>query len=132
MNLKKVEIERELNCKSPAIIWSVISTPEGMARWLADSITTDGDVMTFTWGNPWDHNEQRKARFTKKRKNDMVRFEWSDIGPGDNYVEIRMERSSITGDYILAITDFAEDDDVTWLRNIWEHNFQRLRQSSGL
>ena len=132
MTFTKIEIERELNSTSPTIIWKLISTADGMARWLADSITQDGDKLTFMWGNPWDHNEKRVAKFTMKKKNEAVRFEWDDPDTEGTYVEIRMERSSITDDFILSVTDFATEEDTERLRSIWDHNFQRLRQSSGI
>ena len=67
-----------------------------------------------------------------KKKNEAVRFEWDGPDTEGTYVEIRMERSSITDDFILSVTDFATEEDTEWLRSIWDHNFQRLRQSSGI
>ena len=61
MSMQKISIDRELNSTSATIIWNMVSTPEGMTRWLADSVTQNGDSLTFTWGSPYDHHEKRTA-----------------------------------------------------------------------
>ena len=43
-----------------------------------------------------------------------------------------IERSDITGDYILVVTDFALPEDEESLRDIWQQNFEQLHQSTGL
>ena len=48
-------------------------------------------------------------------------------------MELRMEHSNITNDYILSITDFALEEDVDTLYDLWDDNaVKRLRHSSGL
>ena len=68
MTLHKLEIEQALKSKAPAIIWNLISTADGMTRWLADTVTQEGDMLTFHWGHEWYHNEQRTAHIIYKKK----------------------------------------------------------------
>lgn len=68
MSMQKISIDRELNSTSATIIWNMVSTPEGMTRWLADSVTQNGDSLTFTWGSPYDHHEKRTATILQKKK----------------------------------------------------------------
>lgn len=69
MSMQKISIDRELNSTSAAIIWNMVSTPEGMTRWLADSVTQNGDSLTFTWGSPYDHHEKTYCyHFTEEEK----------------------------------------------------------------
>ena len=100
MEANKISIERELKSKSANIIWSLMSTPEGLAKWFADDVKFSGDVFTFTWGNDWSHHG--------------------------------MDKSDITGDYILMITDFAPDGDTDTLEDIWDANMEMLHRSTGL
>ena len=50
----------------------------------------------------------------------------------DTYLELRMDKSDITGDYILMITDFAPDGDTDTLEDIWDANMEMLHRSTGL
>ena len=43
-----------------------------------------------------------------------------------------MEYSELTDDYILCVTDFAVSEEIDSLEMMWEQNFDRLRQSTGL
>ena len=53
MTKQRIEIEHELKSTSANIVWKLISTADGYANWLADSVTADGDELTFTWGQEW-------------------------------------------------------------------------------
>ncbi|WP_262502591.1 START-like domain-containing protein [Hoylesella shahii] len=61
MDKQRLCIERELMSNSAQIIWDLISTDSGLARWVADSVTQDGEQLTFVWGELWSHHEVRKA-----------------------------------------------------------------------
>ena len=43
-----------------------------------------------------------------------------------------MNKSDITGDYILTITDYAPDGDTAVLEDIWDANMEALHRSTGL
>ena len=47
-------------------------------------------------------------------------------------MELRIEKSDITGDCILIITDQALPEDVESLETIWESNLERLHHTTGL
>ena len=132
MEANKISIERELRSKSANIIWSLMSTPEGLAKWLADEVKRDGDTLTFTWGNPWSHHETRTASVIDKKDNEYIRLRWSEEEYRDTYLELRMEKSDITDDYILVITDYAPDGDTATLEDIWDANMDTLHRSTGL
>ena len=132
MSMQKISIDRELNSTSAAIIWNMVSTPEGMTRWLADSVTQNGDSLTFTWGSPYDHHEKRTATILQKKKNSSIRFAWDDEDGMDTFVEIKIDRSPLTGEFMLHITDFTSPEDRDWLFDTWAHNFRRLRRSCGI
>ena len=129
---EKIIINRELNSSSAAIIWNLISTDVGMSRWLADDVRHDGETITFLWGEVWRHHEIRKANIVSKSIQKHIRLVWEDEEDEEAYVEIQMERSTITNDYVLTVTDFAYPDEVESLRAIWQENFTRLRQTSGV
>ena len=69
----KFELEYSLNC-SPKVLFSRLSTPEGLAEWFADQVDVDRDLFTFYW-----NNSESKARLSALKENKLVRFEWTGI-----------------------------------------------------
>lgn len=132
MNKKKVNIEHELKCRSERIIWPLISTSAGLAKWMADDVSANGDVLTFTWGELWSHHEVRKARIITKTEPFLVRLRWEDETDEDAYWELKIEKGDITDDFILVITDFAPEGDTDTLEDIWAANLEQLHRSTGL
>ncbi|WP_315517337.1 START-like domain-containing protein [Hoylesella shahii] len=132
MDKQRLCIERELMSNSAQIIWDLISTDSGLARWVADNVTQDGEQLTFVWGELWSHHEVRKGTIVEKIKNECIKISWDDEDGPDNFFELRMDKSHITNDYVLTITDFAWEDEVDSLKTIWNDNLARLRNSSGI
>ena len=132
MDAKKVCIERELKSKSINIIWPLLSTPEGLAKWIADDVKWNDGVLSFTWGNVWSLHETRTATVLEKNDFKWIRLRWDDDEFADTYWELRMEKSDLTGDVILVITDFATDGDVATIEDIWESNLESLNRTTGL
>lgn len=131
METNRFETEHTLNSTSRNIVWQLIGTAEGLAKWIADSVRLEGRRLTFAWGDDWRHHETRQATLVCSDRYVRVRWQWDDESDG-TYVEIRMERSQLSGQYTLCITDFAPDDDTEWLRSAWRHNFERLRMAAGV
>ena len=132
MKKQRIHIEHELTSNSENIIWNLIATAEGLARWMADDVQQSGDTLAFTWGELWSHHEIREAYITDKVRNHYLRFRWKDEEDDAAYIELRMEKSDLTGDYTLAITDFAPAEDTDQMRDLWEDNLEQLHRSSGL
>lgn len=134
MEKHKIQIERELHCRSSNIIWSLLSTAEGLEKWLADSVQRNGKVLNFRWGELWQSHEVRTATIIKEAKDKYIRFRWDEDADedADVYCEFKIEKSDITNDYILTITDYADEDDVDTITDLWENNLEQLHRSTGL
>ena len=109
-----------------------MSTPGARRNCLAAEATRDGDTLPFTGGNPWSHHETRTAAVIDRKDYEYIRLRWSEDEYRDTYLELRMEKSDITGDYILVITDYAPDGDTATLEDIWDANMDALHRSTGL
>jgi hypothetical protein len=48
------------------------------------------------------------------------------------YFELRMVFNEMTGEYVLEVTDFAEEGETEDLREIWDMSVEKLRRVSGL
>ena len=123
----KLELEYNLNC-SPKVLFSWLSTPEGLEEWFADKVTVDKDLFTFTWDNT-----ESLARISALKENRLVRFEWVDKEDTDtNYFEFRINVQELTSDLALIITDFAdpeEKDDAVFL---WDTQIGDLKRILGI
>jgi uncharacterized protein YndB with AHSA1/START domain len=131
MGKQKIDIEYPLAIKSPALIWEQISSAHGLERWFADHVNEEDGMFTFTWGEPWTEQDIRKAHVLESVVNDHIRMKW-DEEDDDSYFEMRIDKSDLTHQLNLLITDFAEDDDVDGLKILWESMLDRLHRASGL
>ena len=132
MEKKKIYIEHPLKSKSANIIWQAISTEGGLAKWIADNVQQFDDTFEFMWGAPWAHHETRKAHIINKVKNKYIQLRWDDEEEDDAFLEMRMTKNDLTGDYVLQITDFAYDEDIDWLYSIWDRNFEAMWRTMGI
>lgn len=123
----KYELEYTLNC-SAKVLFSRLSTAEGLSEWFAGNVTVDGDLFTFHW-----NKTESKARLALVRENKLVRFEWIDADNKDTgYFEFRIEVHELTGDVALIITDFAEPDEKEDAIYLWDTQIADLKRVLGL
>lgn len=132
MGRQKVTIEYPLSARSPAIVWGLISTAAGLQKWIADYVTEEDGVLTFTWGHLWTQRDTKVSQIMEKQKNHYIRLKWDYIEESYAYWEMRIEKSEVTGLLVLVITDFAYADDADYLRDLWNGNLERLHRISGL
>ncbi len=132
MKKHQLSIEKELKCKSPNIIWPLLSTPEGLAKWIADEVEHEGEWLKFTWGEVWRNHEIRRAKVLEEQRFKHIRYAWENDEDPDSFWDLQMEKSDITGDYILIITDHAWMEDVEDLKDIWYSNLEQLHNNTGL
>lgn len=128
MTKRKFNLEYNLNAVSGPILWNAIGTAIGLQTWMADSVTADENIYTFTWGK----DEIRQAEQTHRRVNSHIRFHWLDDEDPKTYFELRMEYNELTGDYTLLITDFAEEDEVEDLTDLWDTEVSQLMRLCGM
>ena len=131
MGKLRIDIEYPLNTKSPNIVWEQISSAHGLERWIADHVTEEDGVFTFTWGEPWTDQDVRRASLVEYVKYDHIKLQWEEEDD-DSFWEMRIGKSDLTHHLDLLITDFADDDDADGLRILWESNLERLHRASGL
>jgi uncharacterized protein YndB with AHSA1/START domain len=123
----KFELEYTLNC-SQKVLFSRLSTPEGLSEWFADNVNVDGDMFTFIW-----NNSESKARLSAMKENKLVRFEWdNDDDEEENYFEFRINIDELTGDLALLITDFADPDEKEDSIYLWDSQINDLKRILGI
>jgi uncharacterized protein YndB with AHSA1/START domain len=123
----KFELEYNLNC-SPKVLFSRLSTPEGLGEWFADQVNVDGDIFTFFW-----NNSESKARLSALKENKMVRFEWIGMeNEESNYFEFRINLEELTNELALIITDFAEAEEKEDAIYLWDSQINDLKRALGI
>lgn len=129
---KRITLEYELNASSPALIWPLISEATELERWMADEVVREGKKLRFTWGTSYMNKDEKSATIVKEERERLIRFRWDGDEDIDAYCEMRIDKSEITNDCSLTITDFAEPDDLDSLRELWDNNMEMLHQASGI
>ena len=125
--ISKYELEYTLNC-SPKVLFSRLSTPEGLCEWFADDVNVDGDIFTFCWGK-----SESKARLVALKENKLVRFEWLNSDDTEkNYFEFRINIEELSGSLALIIADFAESEEKEDAIYLWDSQITDLKRLLGI
>jgi uncharacterized protein YndB with AHSA1/START domain len=123
----KFELEYNLNC-SAKVLFSRLSTPEGLGEWFADQVNVDGDIFIFFW-----NSSESKARLSALKENKMVRFEWIGMENEDsNFFEFRINFEDLTNELALIITDFAETEEKEDSIYLWDSQINDLKRALGI
>ncbi len=127
-------MEFALKANRESIVWEFISTVDGLSKWMADNVTLDDDVFTFSWGVPWKHQEQRSATIIEQKKLKFIRLKWDDEDDEDDdiYWELAIEHNDITSDMSLIIIDFSEPEELDDQKDLWQNSLRLLRRNSGM
>ncbi len=125
MDRVKVDMEFIMRC-SPEMLYRYFLQPAILVRWFCDSVDISGDVFTFGWSG-----SEEAAELVEAVEHERLRFEWLDEEREGEYLEYRISKSPITGDTILEITDFCDEDEVEDTRQLWESQIESLKKVIG-
>ena len=124
--MERVKIDLEFIFRaSPAILYKFLTTPSCLIRWFCDEVDINGEVFTFVWSGA-----EENATLIDDIEEERLRFQWEDADEGE-FLEFRMSKSPVTGETILEITDYCDDDEVDDQRQLWESQIKQLRQETG-
>ena len=123
----RYELEFPIN-SSPQLLYQYISTPSGLQEWFADNVNSRGEFFTFIW-----NDSEEKARLYSKKTGEKIKFKWIDDNNKDTeyYFELRILVDEITKDVSLMVIDFADTDDVTESKLLWENQVSDLKHVIG-
>lgn len=118
-------LEFPVRC-SPTILYGFLSSPAGLQEWFADKVDEWEGVYSFTWNNePPD-----KAEFIDSAVDKFVRYRWLHYDKNE-YFEFKIDRTEISNQTILTITDFAEKADIKDQSQLWEYQIKELFHRLG-
>ncbi len=117
-NRQKITLEFGLK-SSAKILFSYLSSPNGLAEWFADDVIYKDGYYLFIWDN-----ETLRAKMVANRENKLVRFKWDD--DDSSYLEFEILQDELTGDVALSVTDFAFESELEDKKMIWHNQVDDL------
>ncbi|APD05979.1 hypothetical protein UJ101_00432 [Flavobacteriaceae bacterium UJ101] len=125
MKKEKYELEFMIHA-SPSMLYSHISTPDGLSEWFADNVNSRGENFEFIWDDSGEN-----AKLLKSKQDKYVRFQWEDDEETDYYFNIEILVDDLTKDVSLIITDFTEKDELDEAKMFWENQIAELKHAIG-
>lgn len=120
----KFNVEYPVRC-SPVILYQFLSTPSGLQEWFADKVDEKDGLFNFTWSGAIE-----EAELVESEENKRVKFQWT-AAPDEEYFEFNIDKSEVTGQTILVITDFADKKEVKDQSRLWESQVKDLFHRLG-
>ena len=123
----RYEIEFPIN-SSPSLLYQYISTPSGLQEWFADVVNARDEFFTFSW-----NGTEENARLSLKKNDERVKFKWIDEHKKDTeyFFEILIMEDEITKDVSINIIDFAEEDEIDEMKQLWTNQISDLKHIIG-
>lgn len=117
-------LEYPVRC-SPGILYEFLRTPAGIQEWFADKVDERDGQFSFSWNGTED-----KAELVDSEEDKFVRFRW-DYMTKDEYFEWRIDKSEVTNQTILVISDFADKKEIKDQSQLWEYQVKDLFHRLG-
>jgi uncharacterized protein YndB with AHSA1/START domain len=117
-------LEYPVRC-SPGILFEFLSTASGLQEWFADYVDERDGVFVFRWNGTED-----TAELLEMEENKFVRFRWSHMDKNE-YFEFRIDKSEVTNQTILIISDFADKKEIKDQSQLWEYQVKELFHRIG-
>ena len=108
---------------TPKLLFTLISTPEGLTRWFATTMQKGEDVFVFQWPG-----YDQEVKMVQVKENEYVIFKWLDDYHKDLDLEMRIESEPNTSGVTLVINDVAELGDVDISKRLWESQVGKLQR----
>ena len=117
-------LEYPVRC-SPTILYEFLSTPAGLQEWFADNVDERDGVFSFSWNGAAEYADVLDRELDK-----FIRFHWTHSAKGE-FFEFRIDKSEVTNQTILVVTDFADKKDIKDQSQLWEYQVKELFHRLG-
>lgn len=124
MSKQKFTLEYPVRC-SPTILYEFLATSNGLGEWFAEHVDERDGKFYFGWNGSYE-----EAEVLDKATEVFIRFKWTE-SPKDEYFEFKIDKSEITNQTILVITDFAEKKEIKDQTQLWDYQVKDLFHRLG-
>lgn len=129
MSRERIQLEYLMKA-SPTILYEFFTEPAFLIRWFCDEVDVveeDGQKRyIFVWSG-----SEEAAVLVEAEENQSVTFRWEDAEDEEEYLKFTMTKSPITGETVLEITEFCDDDEVEDQTQFWNTQIEKLRRQAG-
>jgi uncharacterized protein YndB with AHSA1/START domain len=117
-------LEYPVRC-SPAILFEFLATSNGLQEWFADKVDDKQELFVFNWNGTIE-----KAEVLEKEQDRVIRFHWLHA-PANEYFEFKIEKTEVSNQTILIISDFAEKSELKDQKQLWDYQIKELFHRLG-
>lgn len=125
MLCKQYLLEFTLERASFSQLWGMLSTEEGLSRWLDGQVYTSGDITFFQWSKDDIERVQMYVNLEKR----TVSFQWLDRSGSFSFL---VTDSELTKDLTLTISGVCEAEDLDAELMLWHKQVEHLLYLIGL
>jgi len=111
---------------SPNILYSFLTTPACIVRWFCDKAEVEEHQIVYSWSG----NEE-VALILSDHEEELLRLRWADSAYENEFLEFRISEAPVTGETILLLTDFCDDDEVADTTQYWNQQIRNLQKECG-
>lgn len=111
---------------SPTILYQFFTTPSCLIRWFCDAVDIQGNTFTFMWS---DYEEV--AYLIEDIEDELIKFQWENAASPEEFLEFRISISPVTGQTILEVIDFCDEDELADQRYYWDSQIRHLHKETG-
>ncbi|MBC7493983.1 MAG: SRPBCC domain-containing protein, partial [Flavobacterium sp.] len=93
-----------------------------------DVVNARDEFFTFSW-----NGSEENARLSLKKNDERVKFKWIDEHKKDTeyFFEILIMEDEITKDVSINVIDFAEEDEIDEMKQLWTNQISDLKHIIG-
>ncbi len=129
MSRERIQLEYLLKA-SPTILYEFFTEPAFLIRWFCDEVDVKEEDGQKTYVFVWSGSEET-ALLVEAEENHSVTFRWEDAEDEEEYLKFTMTKSPITGETVLEITEFCDEDEVEDQTQFWNTQIEKLRRQAG-
>lgn len=108
---------------TPKLLFTLISTPEGLCQWFAEGVEVQDDIFRFRW-----EGSEQSARLVQSSNNKAVKFQWLEEPYKDLHLEMQVVHESTSTGVSLLITDYAEAAEMDFSQRLWKTQVGHLQR----
>lgn len=120
-------IEYDFGNVSPARLWNLITSADGLSTWFADRVEIDERQFSFYWDN-----EKRNATRVSIKNESSLKLRWNDDSNKKHFFEFKIVVGELTKNITLVISDFANKNEIEESINLWNEQIAVLGKILGV
>jgi uncharacterized protein YndB with AHSA1/START domain len=124
--MSRVKFNLEFHFRtSPTIVYEFLTSPDCLTRWFCEDCNMKDDSYIFSW-----EGSEEIAYILEDIEEEYLSLQWEDYPT--EYLEFKIYKGEITGQTILEITAFCDDDEVKQEKAYWQTQISNMKHAMGL